>query len=84
MKTRIIKIGNSKGIRIPKALLDQSRLGEEVELRIEGEEIVIRPLNRTRGGWEEAFQRMAQEGDDLLLDSQTLPQTEWDQIGWQW
>jgi antitoxin MazE len=84
MKTRIIKIGNSKGIRIPKALLDQSHLGEEVELEVEAGQIIIRPLERTREGWEEAFHRMAQEGEDRLLDPPVPSLTEWDETEWQW
>ena len=69
MKTRIIKIGNSQGIRIPKLLLEQSRLGEEVELEVRDSQIVIRPAgSRPRQGCEEAFRAMSERGDDRLLD----------------
>ena len=51
MKTRIVRIGNSQGVRIPKPLLQQSGLGEEVELAVENGTIVIRPTSRPREGW---------------------------------
>ena len=84
MKARIIKIGNSQGIRIPKVLLEQTGLGEEVELEVQGEQIVIRPAARPRRRWEEAFRSMAQHGDDRLLDGDQIGQTCWDDEGWQW
>jgi antitoxin MazE len=85
MKTRIIQIGNSQGIRIPKVLLDQSGLRDEVELRVNKEEIIITSVKKTRQGWEEAFQKMAGQGDDQLLDEETLDnQTGWDEHEWSW
>lgn len=84
MKTRIIKIGNSQGVRIPKTLLEQTRLGEEVEIEAQDDQIVIRPATYPRQGWEEAFRQMAERGDDRLLDSDLTGQTEWDRKEWQW
>ncbi len=84
MKTRIIKIGNSQGIRIPKVLLEQSGLGEEVELEVHDARIVIRPADRPRQGWEEAFRSMAEEEDDQLLDEDLTGQSDWDKDEWQW
>jgi antitoxin MazE len=84
MKTRIIKIGNSQGIRIPKVLLEQSGLGEEVELDVQDTQIVIRPAERPRQGWDEAFRSMAQHADDRLLDAESPGQTRWDEDEWQW
>jgi len=84
MRARIIKIGNSQGIRIPKVLLEQTRLGEEVELEVEDHQIVIRPAAYPRQGWEEAFQSMAEQKDDQLLDRDLTGQTRWDQNEWQW
>jgi antitoxin MazE len=83
MKTRIIRIGNSQGIRIPKALLEQSRLSEEVELHAAPGELIIRPVRSPREGWEEQFRRMAECGDDRLLDGDSSL-TEWDETEWQW
>lgn len=83
IKTRIVKIGNSQGIRIPKLLLDQSSLGEEVELEVEEGRIIIRARSTARQGWDEQFQRMAVSEDDQLLDDALLP-TEWDEEEWEW
>ncbi len=84
MRTKIIKIGNSQGICIPKSLLEQTRLGEEVELEAQGDQIVIRPATYPRQGWDEAFQAMAERGEDQLLDGSLTGQTRWDQEEWEW
>ena len=84
MKTRIIKIGNSQGIRIPKVLLEQSGLSAEVELEVQDAQIVIRSAKRPRQGWEEAFCTMAKHQDDRLLDPELTGQTRWDKDEWQW
>ncbi len=84
MKTRIVKIGNSQGIRIPKLFLERSNLAEEVELEAQDNQIVIRSLRRPRQDWEEAFLAMSESGDDSLLDESLLAQTQWDEAEWQW
>ena len=84
MKTRIVKIGNSQGIRIPKLLLERSSLTEEVELEAEDGRIIIRSTRQPRQGWESAFRAMAERGDDELLDKDLLAQTQWDKDEWQW
>jgi antitoxin MazE len=84
MKARIVKIGNSKGIRIPKVLLEQSRVGEEVELEVQDNQILIRPVSHPREGWEEAFRRMAKHGDDRLLDLSVATLSRWDKDEWEW
>lgn len=76
VKTNIIKIGNSQGIRIPKLLLQQVGLGHEVEVEAQDGQLVIRPVVVARQGWEQAFQAMALAGDDQLLDSEPLVLTE--------
>ena len=68
MKTRIIRIGNSQGVRIPKLLLEQSHLSEEVELEAQQHQIIIRSAEKPRQRWAEAFKAMAENGDDCLLD----------------
>lgn len=82
IKTRIIKIGNSQGIRIPKLLLEQSGLEGEVEINLEGNHLTIRSVVHPRAGWDEAFARMAANGDDVMLD-EYIP-TEWDETEWEW
>ena len=83
MKTRIVKIGNSQGIRIPKLFLEQTNLGEEVELDVQDDHIIIRPASYPRQGWDEAFKLMAENGDDKLLDSE-VRSSSWDEDQWQW
>ncbi len=82
IKARVVRIGNSRGIRIPKVLLEQLKLGEEVELEVGRKQLVIRSAQRPRQGWEAAFQAMASRGDDRLLDQPTS--TRWDQEEWGW
>jgi len=82
VKAHIIKIGNSRGIRIPKLLLHQVGLRSEVEITLERGQLVIRPGSRPRDGWDEQFRAMAERGDDRLLD-QPLP-TRWDDSEWEW
>jgi len=84
IKSRIVKIGNSQGVRIPKLLLEQSNLGEEVELVLEEGQIIVRPSRAVRHGWEEAFQTMAARGDDVLLDGDVQLAAQWDQEDWEW
>ncbi len=83
MKAKVIKIGNSKGIRIPKPMLQECGLGEEVELVVKEEKIIIYPINKVRGGWEEAYKNMADIGDDDLIDQANI-QTAWDEGEWEW
>ncbi|MDQ6925091.1 MAG: AbrB/MazE/SpoVT family DNA-binding domain-containing protein, partial [Candidatus Eremiobacteraeota bacterium] len=68
MKARIVRVGNSRGIRLPKLLLDHAGLPEEVELVAEPGRITIEAGARPRAGWEEAARAMAERGDDALLD----------------
>ena len=84
MKTRIVKIGNSQGIRIPKLLLERSNLAEEVELEAEDNRIIIRSSRHPRQDWEAAFRSMGARGDDSLLDNALLAQTQWDENEWEW
>jgi antitoxin MazE len=79
VKTHIIKIGNSQGIRIPKLLLDQVGLGGEVEIEVQGKQLVIRSSRAPRQGWDGQFQAMAAQGDDHLLDGDTLLPTQWEE-----
>jgi antitoxin MazE len=69
MKTRLVRIGNTQGVRIPKPLLEQTGLRDEVDIEVEGDHLVIRAVAAPRAGWDEAFQEMARQGDDALLDS---------------
>jgi len=66
MKTRIIRIGNSQGIRIPKSLLQKTGLSEEVEIRAENGSLVIRPAKIPRAGWAAAFKKALREDNAQL------------------
>lgn len=83
VKTRIIKIGNSQGVRIPKPMLEQSGLTGDVELEVGNKRIVIHAVEHARQGWEVAFSAMAKHGDDRLLDP-TVLDSEWDSEEWEW
>ena len=67
MKTRIVRIGNSRGIRIPKALLEQTGLSGDVELHIQEHALLIKAVARPRAGWDQAFKTMAERGDDVVF-----------------
>lgn len=83
MRARIIQIGNSRGIRLPKVLLEQANLTEEVRIEAEPNQIVIRSAHAPREGWEEAFRLMAERGDDALPEgASTL--TNFDETEWKW
>ena len=84
VKTRIFRIGNSRGVRLPRALLEESGLGEQIELEAQQGQIVIRAAQRPRAGWEEQFRAMAERGDDRLLDEGDLPATRWHGSAWTW
>ncbi|MCD6200214.1 MAG: AbrB/MazE/SpoVT family DNA-binding domain-containing protein [Bacteroidales bacterium] len=67
MEISVIKIGNSKGFRLPKALLDKYNIKDKVELILEKGFIVLKPISTPRKGWENAFKEMHKKGDDKLL-----------------
>ena len=82
--TQIVKIGNSQGIRIPKPLLEQVGLNGTVQLEVEAGCLILRPVRVPRQGWEEQFQRMAENGHDALLDADAPALTRWDETEWEW
>jgi antitoxin MazE len=84
MKANIVRIGNSQGLRLPKAVLEQTGLSGEVELEVDGSRLIIRSPKRTRAGWGEAFQAMRAHGEDALLDGDAAAVTAWDEAEWQW
>ncbi len=82
MRARIIRIGNSRGVRLPKLLLNQAQLDGEVELQAEPGRLIIRSVKRPRAGWGEAARRMREREEDRLLDAPTP--TRFDQEEWEW
>ncbi len=81
---RIVRIGNSRGVRIPKQILEQTGLGDEVELDVQQDHIVIRPARRARADWVAQFRAMAEQGDDRLLDGDQALASRWDETEWEW
>ncbi len=67
METSIIKIGNSKGLRLSKTILEKYNIKDKVELILEKGQIIIRPINSPRKNWEKEFKKMSENGDDKLL-----------------
>jgi antitoxin MazE len=83
MKTDLIRIGNSRGIRIPKPLIEQCGLGDTVELRVDNRCLVISPKRSSRQGWAEAFRAAgSSEHDEFLLEG--AAPNEFDREEWQW
>jgi len=82
MKAELVRIGNSRGIRIPKPIIEQCGFGEVVELRVENDRLVISPERRPRQGWAEAFRAARRAShDDLLLGD--FP-NDFDHKEWEW
>ncbi len=67
METDIIKIGNSKGLRLSKTILDKYNIKDKVELILETGQIILKPIETPRKNWETAFKKMNKEGDDKML-----------------
>ncbi len=82
-KTRLVRIGNSRGIRIPKVVIEQLGMGTEVELSVHSDRLVVRPLRRARQGWEVKIRAsLAEEGEEPPLEE--WPPTAWDLKEWEW
>jgi len=67
MEASIIKIGNSKGLRLSKAIIEKYDIKDKVELILEKGQIIIKPISNPRENWEKAFKKMRENGDDKLL-----------------
>lgn len=83
MRTHLVRIGNSQGVRIPKTIIEECGLVEHVELRVEGNSLIITPARTLREGWDEAFAQMSERGDDALLLPDDL-ENEFDETEWEW
>lgn len=81
-KTRIVRIGNSRGIRIPKTLLEAAELPDEVELHAEPGRLLVEGVHHARRGWAAAARRMRARGEDRSFDGPTL--TRFDREEWEW
>jgi antitoxin MazE len=79
VKTRLVRIGNSRGLRLPKPLLEQAGLEDEVEIRVEHGALVIAPIATPRAGWAEAAEKFGPSG---LFDAPTA--TRFEDKEWAW
>ena len=82
VRSKVVKIGKSRGIRIPRTLLEQAGLTDEVEMIVEGNKLIIHSARQPRQGWGVQFSAMAEQGDDRLLDQ--APATRWEEAEWTW
>ena len=82
MRTRLVQIGNSRGVRLPKPLLQEAGLTDQVDIRAREGVIVIQRVGRPREGWAEAARQMRERKDDRLIDEPTA--TRFDDEEWQW
>ena len=81
-KTRIVQIGNSRGIRVPKGLLEHAQLPDDVELQADNGRLIVRAARGPRAGWADAAKTMHARGEDRLLDKSTANQ--FDEKDWRW
>jgi antitoxin MazE len=84
MKTRIVRMGKWRSLRIPKPLLDKTGLEGEVEISADQGLLIVGPTGKPRSGWGAAFAEMAQRGDDELLDGDIPTLSSWDEVEWEW
>ncbi len=82
MRTRLVRIGNSRGVRLPKSLIAQAGLSDEVELQVKDGAIILERATNVRSGWEEAAKQMRERDEDRLLDPVT--RTHFDEEEWDW
>jgi antitoxin MazE len=82
MKAQIIQIGNSQGIRIPKILLEETRISGEVELEVAPDGILIRNIKKPRADWDERFKAASEVDDDRSVDTQAT--SSFQKREWQW
>jgi antitoxin MazE len=82
MKVNIVSIGNSKGIRIPKSILDQCKFNKEADLEVDNNKLIIKPVKKKiRDGWVRAFRLMHELKEDTLLLDDSLDS---EMKGWEW
>jgi antitoxin MazE len=85
MKAKLVSIGNSRGIRLPKSVIQQYAFGDDVELELKEDHVVIRSAKPPRAGWDAAFARQTTTKADGLLDADAVhAETEWERTEWEW
>jgi antitoxin MazE len=83
MKVRLVRLGNSRALPLPKRIIEQCGFGDSVDLRVEGKRLIVAPTRRPREGWEKAFRAAGtSSGDELLLDG--IGDNQFDREEWEW
>ena len=83
MRAELVRIGNSRGVRIPKPLIEECGFGDTVEIHVEKRRLIIEAQRRPRAGWEKRFKAASRrEPDGLLFEG--LPPNAFDQDEWEW
>jgi antitoxin MazE len=80
----LTKVGNSRGIRIPRAILEQVDLEGELELIVEQGTLVIRPASNPRQGWEASFVNAAMNGQEDGELAEPWVANQFDDEEWTW
>lgn len=83
VKTHLTKIGNSRGIRIPKNVIEECGLTGEIEMKIEKGKLILSAASNPRRSWDASFSKIAEEGNDYLLIEDDFP-SKWDGDEWTW
>jgi antitoxin MazE len=82
MLISVVQIGNSKGIRLPKTVIEQCAINDKLDMEIKDNEIILRPVNKNpRVGWADKFKLMAKNGDDKLAIPDSI---DIDMANWEW
>lgn len=84
LRSRLIRIGNSRGLRLPRSVIEQAGLEEDVIITVGKGELVIRPLSHPRAGWEEALQHLGPPEDEPDLQGFRALPTDFDETDWTW
>lgn len=82
MKARLVRIGNSRGVRLPKPLIEQAALTDEVDLSLQDGAVVIRSAGHPRSGWADAARALRAARGDRLTDEPDA--THFDETEWKW
>ena len=82
MKTKLVPIGNSRGVRIPKPMITEAGIDDEVDIQVRDGAIVITSFKNPRAGWAESARVMHERREDQLIDSPT--DTRFDRNDWKW
>lgn len=79
MRAKLVRIGNSRGIRLPKPVIEGAGLKDEVEIRVEGASVIITPVKKVREGWAESIEKHGPP-----TDFEEWPPTKFDLEEWKW